>query len=53
VTAIQRRSRKVHASLVSTGKLPAGYATEDGAGWLYAGTELLKAITILLDRNAW
>jgi hypothetical protein len=27
------------------GKLPAGYATEDGVGLLYADTDLLEAVT--------
>jgi hypothetical protein len=39
--------------LIANGKLPAGYATEDGTGLLYAGTELLEAVTILPGRRAW
>jgi peptidase E len=45
--------RAAFRELVATGKLPAGYATEDGVGLLYAGTELLEAVTILPGRNAW
>ena len=39
--------------LIAQGKLPAGYATEDGVGLLYAGQELLEAVTILPGRHAW
>jgi peptidase E len=45
--------RAAFRELVADGKLPAGYATEDGVGLLYAGTELLEAVTILPDRHAW
>jgi peptidase E len=39
--------------LIASGKLPAGYATEDGVGLLYAGTELLEAVAVLRGRHAW
>jgi peptidase E len=45
--------RSAFRSLVADGKLPAGYATEDGVGLLYAGTELREAITILPGKHAW
>jgi peptidase E len=45
--------RTAFRELVASGKLPAGYATEDGVGLLYAGTELLEAVTILPGRHAW
>lgn len=45
--------RAVFRDLIASGKLPAGYATEDGTGLLYAGTELLEAVTILPGRRAW
>lgn len=45
--------RDAFRELVADGKLPAGYATEDGTGLLYAGTELLEAITILPGKHAW
>lgn len=35
--------RAVFRELVASGELPAGYATEDGTGLLYAGTTLLEA----------
>jgi peptidase E len=45
--------RAAFRELVANGTLPAGYATEDGTGLLYAGTELLEAVTILPGRHAW
>jgi peptidase E len=45
--------RTAFRDLVANGKLPAGYATEDGTGLLYAGTELVEAVTILPGRHAW
>jgi len=45
--------RTTFRELTANGKLPAGYATEDGTGLLYAGTELLQAVTILPGRHAW
>jgi peptidase E len=45
--------RTAFRELIANGKLPAGYATEDGVGLLYAGTKLLEAVTILPGRHAW
>ncbi len=45
--------RTVFRELIATGDLPAGYATEDGTGLLYAGTELLEAVTMLPGKHAW
>jgi peptidase E len=45
--------RTVFRELIATGKLPAGFATEDGVGLLYAGTRLAEAVTILPGRHAW
>jgi peptidase E len=45
--------RAAFRGLIASGELPAGYATEDGVGLLYAGTSLLEAITILPGRHAW
>ncbi len=45
--------RAAFRQLVAGGALPAGYATEDGTGLLYAGTELAEAVTILPGRRAW
>jgi peptidase E len=45
--------RAAFRELVAGGKLPAGYATEDGVGLLYAGARLLEAVTVLPGRRAW
>jgi peptidase E len=45
--------RTAFRELIANGELPAGYATEDGTGLLYAGTELREAVTILPGRHAW
>jgi peptidase E len=37
--------RPLFHQLVGTGRLPTGYATDDGAGLLYRGTELVEALT--------
>ncbi len=45
--------RAAFRELIANGELPAGYATEDGVGLLYAGTTLLEAVTTLPGRHAW
>jgi peptidase E len=45
--------RRVYREFVATGRLPAGYATEDGVGLHYVGTELREAVTILPGKRAW
>jgi peptidase E len=45
--------RSVYRELVATGQLAAGYATEDGVGLHYVGTELHEAIGILPGKRAW
>ena len=39
--------------LVAAGRHPAGYATKDGVGLLYAGTGLREALTVLPGKRAW
>jgi hypothetical protein len=39
--------------MVGEGLLPAGYATEDGVGLHYVGTELREAVTVLAGQRAW
>ncbi len=39
--------------LVAQGKLPAGYATEDGVGLHYVGTQLHEAVSVLPGSRAW
>ena len=45
--------RRVYRELVATGELPAGYATEDGVGLHYIGTELHEAVAMVDGARAW
>lgn len=45
--------RSVYRSMVATGALPAGYASEDGVGLHYVGTELHQAVTVRESARAW
>jgi peptidase E len=45
--------RETYRRMVGTGALPAGYATEDGVGLHYDGTELLEAVSVLPGKRAW
>jgi peptidase E len=45
--------RQCFRELVAAGRLPAGYATEDGVGLHYVGTELREAVGIVPGRRAW
>lgn len=45
--------RRVHRDLVASGALPGGYATEDGVGLHYRGTELVEAVTVRPGARAW
>ena len=45
--------RVAFRDLVASGRLPAGYATEDGVGLLYSGTDLIEAVAVLPGRHAW
>jgi peptidase E len=38
------RRRPLYHQLVADGTLPAGYATDDGVGLVYRGTELVEAV---------
>ncbi|MBE7186817.1 peptidase E [Jatrophihabitans endophyticus] len=40
----EEQRRPLYHSLVSDGTLPAGYATDDGVGVLYRGTEFVEAV---------
>lgn len=41
----EEQRRPLFRSLVADGTLPDGYATDDGAGVLYRGTEMVEALT--------
>lgn len=45
--------RSAYRSLVATGALPGGYATEDGVGLHYVNGELLEAVAVLPHARAW
>jgi peptidase E len=45
--------RQVYRDLVAAGALPGGYATEDGVGLHYVGTELAEAVTVRPKARAW
>jgi peptidase E len=45
--------RRVFREYIADGKLPAGYATEDGVGLHYVGTELREAVAMLDGARAW
>jgi len=41
----EEQRRPMFQSLIADGTLPAGYATDDGAGVLYRGTEMVEALS--------
>jgi peptidase E len=45
--------RRVYRECVASGELPAGYATEDGVGLHYIGTELHEAVSMQDGARAW
>jgi peptidase E len=45
--------RRVYREYVADGQLPAGYATEDGVGLHYIGTELHEAVAMRDGARAW
>jgi len=45
--------RPLFQSLIAAGTLPMGYATDDGAGLLYRGTDLVEALTERVDAGAY
>ena len=47
-----RRLRRALPAEVARGELPAGYATEEGVGLHYVGTELAEAVTVRPRRGA-
>ena len=47
----QRRPALWH--LVGEGTLPLSFATDDGVGLHYVGTELVEAVAELPERSAW
>jgi peptidase E len=48
-----QRLRAPYRRMVARGELPPGYATEDGVGLHYVGTELAEAVTVRPKARAW
>ena len=49
----EARRRPLFQELIGTGVLPAGYATDDGVGLVYRGTELMEAVTEVVGKGAY
>lgn len=49
----EKQRRPLYQQLVAEGVLPAGWATDDGVGLHFDGTELVEAVTDRDDAYAW
>jgi peptidase E len=49
----EEQRRPLFQSLIADGTLPEGYATDDGVGLLYRGTELVDAVSEVDDKAAY
>jgi peptidase E len=49
----EEQRRPLFQQLIADGTLPAGYATDDGVGVLYRGTEFVEAVTEQDDKHAY
>ncbi|MDT4902750.1 MAG: hypothetical protein QOH52_766 [Pseudonocardiales bacterium] len=49
----EEQRRPLFQSLIADGTLPAGYATDDGAGVLYRGTDFVEAVTEKDGKSAY
>ena len=49
----EEQRRPLYQGLVGSGALPAGWATDDGVGLHFSGTELVEAVTDRPDAYAW
>jgi len=49
----EEQRRPLFQRLIADGTLPAGYATDDGVGVLYRGTEMVEAVTELDGKGAY
>jgi len=49
----EEQRRPLFQRLIADGTLPAGYATDDGAGVLYRGTEMVEALTEVDGKSAY
>jgi len=49
----ENQRRPLFQKLIGDGILPAGYATDDGVGVLYRGTEMVEAVTEIAGKGAY
>jgi peptidase E len=49
----EEQRRPLFHSLIGDGTLPDGFASEDGTGLLYRGTEFVEAVTEVADRSCY
>jgi peptidase E len=49
----ESRRRPLLQSLIGSGELPGGYATDDGVGVLYRGTEFVEALSEVRGKGAY
>lgn len=49
----EEQRRPLYQSLVASGELPTGFATDDGVGVHYRGTEFVEAVSDRPDAYAW
>ena len=49
----EEQRRPMFQSLIADGTLPNGYATDDGAGVLYRGTEFVEAVSEVDGKSAY
>lgn len=49
----ENERRPLFQKLIGDGTLPAGYATDDGVGLVYRGTEMVEAVTETLGKAAY
>lgn len=49
----EEQRRPLYQKLIAEGVLPSGYATDDGVGVLYRGTEMVEAVTEIPGKGAY
>jgi peptidase E len=49
----EEQRRPLFHKLIAEGSLPTGYATDNGVGLLYRGTEMVEAVTEVVGANAY
>jgi hypothetical protein len=49
----ERQRRPLFQKLIGSGELPAGYATDDGVGIVYHGTEFVEAVSEVRGQGAY